>query len=133
MSTDSVSDLFTRIRNAQRAGHKSVKVLSSKMSKSILDVLKTEGYIDTYKLSKDADSSIECCTVFLRYDSEGEPLISEVKRVSRPGWRIYRGVSDIPKPRSGLGITLVSTSSGIMTDREARRKRVGGEVLATLY
>ncbi len=133
MAVDTISDLLTRIRNAQRAHHKVVKVQPSKLARSILDVLKREGYIDTYKSVRPEGSKFDECQVYLRYEANGQPIISEMKRVSRPGRRQFKRTSDLPRVKNGLGVSLVSTSRGIMTDREARRQGIGGEVIASVF
>lgn len=132
MVTDSIADLLTRIRNGQRAGHKMVKVSSSKMTIRILDVLKEEGFIGSYKVSAPADDTFETLDVHLKYYSSGAPVIGAAKRISTSGKRIYRSSEDLPKVHSGLGISIVSTSQGVMSDREARKRKIGGEVLAQI-
>lgn len=132
MANDSIADVLTRIRNAQSAGHKVVKIPSSKGAKNLLNVLKSEGFIDTYEAAKDEETSFEVITVFLKYYDTGLPVISVAKRVSKSGQRQYRGVDGLPKVSSGLGISIVSTSSGVMSDREARKRKIGGEVLAII-
>jgi len=124
--TDPIADMLTRIRNGQTCGKTSVTMPSSKVKKAIAQVLKDEGYIDGYAVREDAGKpEIE---VSLRYYS-GQPVIEKIERVSRPGLRIYRGVNDFPKVMNGLGIAIVSTSKGVMTDRRARAQGVGGEVI----
>ena len=132
MVTDSIADLLTRIRNAQRAGHKVVKVSSSKMATRILDVLKDEGFIGSYKIAKKDGERFESIDVHLKYYSSGAPVIGSAKRVSTSGKRIYTGSDKLPKIHSGLGISIVSTSQGVMSDREARKRKIGGEVLALI-
>jgi len=131
MVNDSLADLLTRIRNAQKAYHRTVMVPVSKMGKSVLEALKKEGYIDTFDTEK--VGAFEEFKVFLKYDEEGEPLIASLRRISSPGRRQYSRVKKLPKVNSGLGVCLVSTSQGVMTDREARRLGIGGEVLATVF
>lgn len=136
MVNDPIADLLTRIRNAQKAHHRSVLVPSSKTIKNILDVLKREGFIASYADKKDLPqtSSQElkfgAVEVILSYYDSGEPVISHIDRVSSPGQRIYSGVEELPRVFSGLGISIVSTSQGLMSDREARKNGVGGEVIA---
>ena len=132
MKTDSIADLLTRVRNAQRAGHKSVRVLKSNLGARVLEVLKVEGLIDHVETKMDAEDKFEEFEVFLKYYSSGQPAISLIRRVSKPGKRVYSGVTDIPRVESGLGISIVSTSQGVMSDREARRRKIGGEVLAVV-
>lgn len=126
---DPISDFLTRIRNAQRARHATVSMPSSKLKLAVSRVLRDEGYIERFDVSGDAKPEL---TVTLRYH-EGRPVISELKRVSRPGLRIYKGRDDLPEVRSGYGIAIVSTAGGVTTDRAARRAGVGGEVLCTVF
>jgi small subunit ribosomal protein S8 len=132
MLTDSIADLLTRIRNAQSAGHKMVSVSSSKMATRILDVLKDEGFIASYKVAKKEGAKFEMIDVHLKYFSSGAPVIGSAKRVSTSGKRVYSASEDLPKIHSGLGISIVSTSQGVMSDREARKRKIGGEVLAQI-
>ncbi len=127
--SDPIADMLTRIRNGQSAGKKSVKLPSSKLKVAIVAVLKEEGYITDYKLEK-TGSHTEMI-VDLKY-YHGLPVIENVKRVSRPGLRIYKSKDDLPKVLAGLGIAIVSTSNGVMTDRAARAIGFGGEVLCTV-
>lgn len=126
---DPISDFLTRVRNAQRARHATVSMPSSKLKLAVSRVLRDEGYIERFDVSGDAKPEL---TVTLRYH-EGRPVISELKRVSRPGLRIYKGRDDLPEVRSGYGIAIVSTAGGVTTDRAARRAGVGGEVLCTVF
>ena len=128
---DPIGDMLTRIRNSQMRGKSTVSVPSSKMRVRVLDVLKAEGYIRGYEMStgKDGHPAIE---VSLKY-FEGTPVIREMKRVSKPGRRVYLGVDDIPQVRQGLGVSIVSTSKGVMSDASARAANVGGEVLCTVF
>lgn len=126
---DPVADLLTRIRNAQAARHAEVSMPSSKQKRAILDVLVSEGYVASYQESADVKPVV---TVQLKY-VKGVPVIEEVKRVSRPGLRIYKESSDLPKVRGGLGIAIVSTDKGMLTDRVARAQGVGGEVICTVF
>ena len=124
--SDPIADMLTRIRNAQLAEKLSVAMPSSRLKASIAQVLKDEGYIEDFKVrEEDGKSSLE---IALKYYA-GEPVIEKIERVSRPGLRIYKGRDDIPKIMNGLGIAIVSTSKGVMTDRKARATGVGGEVL----
>ncbi|QWF70269.1 30S ribosomal protein S8 [Methylomonas paludis] len=127
--TDPIADMLTRIRNGQSAGKKSVKIPSSKLKLAIAKVLKEEGYITDYKV--EANGSHSEMTVELKYFN-GVPVIENVKRISRPGLRIYRSKDELPKVLGGLGIAIVSTSNGVMTDRAARAIGHGGEVLCTV-
>jgi len=126
MMTDPISDMLTRIRNAQMCGKNAVSMPSSKLKAAIAQVLKDEGYIDGFAVRESGiKRDIE---INLKYYA-GQPVIEKLERVSRPGLRIYRGVDEIPKVLNGLGIAIVSTSRGVMTDRKARSQGVGGEVL----
>ena len=126
---DPIADLLTRIRNAQRAHHESVDVPSSKLKTAICKVLRDEGYIGEYQVTEDAKPVL---SISLRY-VDGEGVIADIDRVSRPGLRIYKPCDELPEVRSGLGIAVVSTNLGVMTDRAARRAGVGGEVLCTVF
>ncbi len=124
--SDPIADMLTRIRNAQLAEKLSVAMPSSRVKASIAQVLKDEGYIEEYKVrDEDGKSTLE---IALKYYA-GEPVIEKIERVSRPGLRIYKGRDEIPKIMNGLGIAIVSTSKGVMTDRKARATGIGGEVL----
>jgi small subunit ribosomal protein S8 len=126
---DPVADMLTRIRNAQMVGKASVVMPSSKLKKSVAQVLKDEGYISGFSSTDDVKSQL---TIELKY-FEGKPVIVQMDRVSRPGLRSYVNKSDLPSVRGGLGIAIVSTSKGVMTDRAARAAGVGGEVLCTVF
>tara|TARA_B100001250_G_scaffold396663_2_gene402890 strand:+ start:7489 stop:7875 length:387 start_codon:yes stop_codon:yes gene_type:complete len=126
---DTLADMFTRIRNAQQAGHTSVSMPASKIKKSVATVLEEEGYISGFSVEGDVKSTM---TIGLKY-YEGKPVIERIQRVSRPGLRQYRGSADLPKVEAGLGVAIVSTSKGVMTDRAARAAGVGGEVIATVF
>jgi small subunit ribosomal protein S8 len=129
MVNDTIADLLTRIRNAQLAGHPSVRVPLSKMAGWILEVLRKEGFI-AYFEKVAAESGPEQLEVGLKYFRPGMPLIASLRRVSSPGRRIYLRADRALKVRSGLGIAVLSTSQGVMSDREARQRKIGGEVLA---
>ena len=124
---DPVGDMITRIRNGQLRGLFKVKIPSSKFREKILNVLKTEGYISDYKVSQDKKNK-NLLDVDLKYHN-GTPVIKEIRRISKPGRRIYAKATSIPKIQNGLGISIVSTSIGIMTDNDARIKKVGGEII----
>jgi small subunit ribosomal protein S8 len=124
---DPISDMLTRIRNAQRAAKSDVVMPSSKMKVAISKVLEEEGYIEGFKVQKDENGHLSL-TVLLKY-FENKPVIAKLRRVSRPGLRIYRGRYEIPRVMGGLGIAIISTSKGILSDRVARRLKVGGEFL----
>ncbi len=127
--TDPIADMLTRIRNGQKARKVSVTMPASNTKAAIAKVLKDEGYIVDYKV--EGEGAGRELTVELKY-FEGVPVIERIRRVSRPGLRIYRGKDDIPRVLGGLGVAIVSTSAGLMSDREAREKGIGGEVLAVV-
>lgn len=127
---DPLADLLTRIRNAQMAGLRQVSVSASKIKIDVLRVLKGEGYIDDYSCT--SDDAKPFLTIDLKYH-EGKAVISEIKRVSRPGLRKYCASQDIPKVKDGLGVAILTTSRGVMTDREARKTGVGGEIICTVF
>lgn len=132
MFTDPIADFLTRIRNAQSAQHKTVEIPTSSLKKEMTRILFDKGYILNYKFNDEGvQGSIK---IALRYDSKTRrPAISEIKRISKPGLRQYKSSSDLPRVLNGLGICIVSTSSGVMTDKEARQMKIGGEVLCTVY
>lgn len=125
MMTDPIADMFTRIRNGQSAAKSAVTMPSSKVKVAIANLLKEEGYITEYSVSGDAKPEL---AVTLKY-FEGKEVIETIKRVSRPGLRVYKGSNELPKVLAGMGIAIVSTSKGLMTDRAARSAGLGGEVL----
>lgn len=126
---DTLADMFTRIRNAQMAEKATVAMPSSKQKVSVAQVLKDEGYIQDFAVSSEAKPEL---TITLRY-FEGKSVIASIKRASRPGLRQYKASGDLPKVAEGLGIAIVSTSQGVMTDRAARKAGVGGEVICTVF
>ena len=126
---DPVSDMLTRIRNAHHRSHPEVTMPASKLKASVAKVLQDEGYIGGYSVSEEIKPSL---TIELKY-FEGQPVIEEITRISKPSLRQYVGSNDLPKVRSGLGIAVVSTSKGVMTDRAARAAGIGGEVLCTVF
>ena len=128
--SDPLGDLLTRIRNAQMRGMTKVVSPASKLRLRVLDVLQSEGYIRGYtEVEKDGHRNVE---IELKY-FDGAPVISEIRRVSKPGRRVYSGSKDLPNVRNGLGITIVSTPRGVLSDNEARSENVGGEVLAEVF
>ena len=129
--TDTIADLLTRIRNANSAKHDSVQIPASNMKKAICQILLDEGYIKSFTVEEDGKQGI--ITVTLKYLEGKTPVIQGLRRVSKPGLRIYSNVEDMPKVMKGLGIAIISTSKGVMTDREARKQNVGGEVLAFIW
>ena len=128
---DPLGDMLTRIRNAQMRGKSTVRTPSSKLRAWVLDVLKDEGYIRGYEKTTAANGQPEL-EISLKY-FEGTPVIREIRRVSKPGRRVYAGVKDIPSVRQGLGVSIVSTPKGVMSDAAARTANVGGEVLCTVF
>jgi small subunit ribosomal protein S8 len=128
---DPLGDMLTRIRNAQMRGKSTVRTPASKLRAWVLDVLQSEGYIRGYEKTSD-DLGHPAIEISLKY-YEGEPVIRELKRVSKPGRRVYMGVQDIPQVRQGLGVSIVSTPKGVMSDQAARSANVGGEVLCTVF
>ena len=126
---DTLADMFTRIRNAQMVAKELVSMPSSKMKVELARVLKEEGYIADYSVDGDVKPSL---TIELKY-FEGKPVIEKIQRVSKPSLRSYKGAADLPKVEGGLGVAIVSTSKGVMTDRAARQAGVGGEVICTVF
>lgn len=129
--TDPIADMLTRIRNANDAKHETVDVPCSKMKKSIADILLEEGYIKDFKIIDDNKQGV--IRITLKYGANKQKVISGLKRVSKPGLRVYSSKEDMPKVLKGLGIAIVSTSMGVMTDKNARKNNVGGEVLAFVW
>ncbi len=129
--TDPIADLLTRIRNASSAKHDSVEIPASNMKKAICQILLDEGYIKDFTVVEDGKQGV--ITVTLRYLEGKKPVITGLRRVSKPGLRRYSNVEDMPKVIKGLGVAIVSTSKGVMTDRQARKENVGGEVLAFVW
>ena len=127
---DPLSDMLTRIRNAQMAGKKSVEMPGSKLKAAVAKVLKEEGYVEDFSLSN--ESGKPRLSIALKY-YQGKPVIAEIDRVSRPGLRRYSAKDELPSVRAGLGVAIVSTSRGVMSDRAARAAGVGGEVLCTVF
>ena len=130
-TSDPLSDLLTRLRNGMRAGHDKVDVPSSRVKEAVLKVLEEEGYVASFRKVQDGGRPV--LRVGLKYDAEGEPIVSGIERVSRPGRRVYAKADDIPSVLGGLGMSIVSTSKGIVTDKKARQSRLGGEVLCNVW
>ncbi|MBU3679449.1 MAG: 30S ribosomal protein S8 [Candidatus Kapabacteria bacterium] len=128
--TDTIADFLTRIRNASAAKHKSVDVPASNLKVAIAEILKDQGFIQDFSKSEDGKQGV--LSVKLRY-YYGQPVIREIHRVSKPGRRIYAPVERLPRVRNGLGVAIISTPRGVMTDKQARRENVGGEVLCTIW
>ncbi len=130
--TDSIADMLTRIRNANIAKHDTVDIPASKMKISIAEILLNEGYIRSYNVVE--DGAFKTIHIELKYGAgKSERIISGLKRVSKPGLRVYAGKEDLPKVLGGLGIAIISTNQGVITDKEARKRNVGGEVLAFIW
>ena len=129
--TDPVADMLTRIRNANNAKHETVDVPASNMKKSIAQILLDEGYIKSFQIVEDGTQGI--IRITLKYNAGKEKVISGLRRVSKPGLRVYVGAAELPQVLRGLGIAIVSTSKGVMTDKAARAAHVGGEVLAFIW
>lgn len=128
VTTDPVADYLTRVRNALKARHKHVDIPASKLKRAITQILVDKGYVRNYLNIDDGKQGL--LRVYLKYDREGRPVIQQLKRASRPGLRYYTRAEKLPRVKNGLGVAIVSTSRGVMTDKEARRVHVGGEVLA---
>ncbi len=129
--TDTIADLLTRIRNASSARHDSVEIPASNMKKAICQILVDEGYVKNYTVTQDGKQGV--IKVTLKYGEGKTPVIQGLRRVSKPGLRIYSSAAELPKVMKGLGIAIISTSRGVMTDREARKQNLGGEVLAFIW
>jgi len=125
---DPIADMLTRIRNSLRARQEVLTVPASGVSEGILCVMKAEGYIQDYKRIEDAKQGL--LRIYLKYGPMGEDVVNEIKRVSKPGKRVYRGAAELPRPMNGLGISIISTSKGVLSDRQCRQQKIGGEVLA---
>jgi small subunit ribosomal protein S8 len=129
--TDPVADLLTRIRNGQKAQHKFVDVPASKLKRAIAQILVDKGYVKHFVDIEDEKQGL--LRIYLKYDRDGNPAIHALKRISKPGLRTYSNAGDMPRVLNGLGIAILSTSHGVMTDKEARQANVGGEVLAYVW
>ena len=129
--TDSIADLLTRIRNANSAKHETVDIPASNIKKAMFQILVDEGYLKSFTVMEDGKQGM--IKAVLKYGEGKTPVITGLRRVSKPGLRIYSNVEDMPKVMKGLGIAIVSTSKGVMTDRQARKENVGGEVLAFIW
>lgn len=131
MVNDTIADMLTRIRNANQLKYKTVSVISSKMTKGIAEILKNEGFIDGY--ATEGEGVNEMLVLNLKYGAKKERVITGLKRISKPGLRVYVKAEELPRVLNGLGIAIVSTSEGLMTDKEARKRSLGGEVLAYIW
>jgi len=129
--TDPVADMLTRIRNALQAAHEIVNIPSSTLKINLANVLKSEGYIKNLRIISDGQHRY--IRVFLKFDKNGVPVIEGLKRISKPSCRVYAGYNEIPEVLNGYGVNIVSTSKGIMTDGEARKQKVGGEILCAVW
>ena len=130
-TTDPIADMLTRIRNANSAKHKTVDVPSSKMKTAIAEILFKEGYIKSFELISDENQGI--IRITLKYDEKGARVIDGIKRISKPGLRVYANKEELPRVLNGLGTAIISTSQGLKTDKEAREAGIGGEVLAYIW
>ncbi len=134
MVIDPISDYLTRIRNAQQAGHRLVEIPSSKLKRRITEILYDKGYILKYKFEDEGNFGQGTIKIALKYDANSKtPVIKSLKRISTPGLRQYRGAGELPRVLSGLGVAIISTSKGVMTDKEARVQGIGGEVLCEIF
>ncbi len=133
MLTDPIADMLTRIRNANVAYHDAVRMPSSKVKESLAQILQREGYIEGFEVSPTPGKPSQTLTVRMKYSPERERTISGIKRVSKPGLRVYRGADKLPRVLGGLGVAVLSTSHGLMTDTEARQRKVGGEILCYVW
>jgi len=129
--TDPVADMLTRIRNANTVKHEKLEIPASKIKKEIADILKREGFVRDYEYIEDDKQGV--LRIFLKYGTNKEQVITGIKRISRPGLRVYAKAQEVPRVLNGLGIAIVSTSSGVLSDKEARTQAVGGEVLAYVW
>ncbi len=129
--TDSIADMLTRIRNASSAKHDSVKIPASNMKKAIAQILVDEGYVKNYKVMDDGKQGV--IEIALKFGPNKSQVITGIRRISKPGLRIYTNCEDMPKVMRGLGVAVLSTSKGIMTDKDARKANIGGEVLAFIW
>ena len=133
MNTDPIADMLTRIRNANMASLNEVDMPSSKLKAELAKLLKSEGYIEDYSVEVKEGSAFKTLKIALKYDEKSKPVISHLQRVSRPGLRSYSKAKNIPQVLGGMGIAVLSTSKGLLTDRKARKENVGGEVLCYIY
>ena len=131
--TDPIADMLTRIRNGSVAGQDVVRMPSSKLKESLANILRREGYIADFRVTEDATRPGRVLEITMKYSAERVPTITGLRRVSKPGMRVYTKADRLPRVLGGLGVAVVSTSQGLMTDREAREKRVGGEILCYVW
>jgi small subunit ribosomal protein S8 len=133
MLTDPIADMLTRVRNANTAMHDEVRMPSSKQKVALAQILQKEGYVDGYEVAPSPKGVGEVLTIKMKYSPDRDRTISGLRRISTPGLRVYRKATDVPRVLGGLGVAVLSTSHGLMTDREARRRKVGGEVLCYVW
>jgi len=131
MNTDPIADYLSRIRNAQMAGHRRVDIPASKLKRAITKILVDKGYVNKYINIEDGKQGV--LRLFLKYDAYGHPVIKKIDRIAKPGLRKYYDADNIPRSLNGLGIVVLSTSNGVMTDKEAKKLNVGGEILCSIY
>ena len=131
--TDPIADMLTRVRNANTAMHDDVSMPSSKLKETLAELLKSEGYITNYTVADNESGPGRVLSIDMKYSPERKRVISGLTRVSKPGLRVYRKSNEVPRVLGGLGVAVLSTNRGLMTDREARRRRIGGEVLAYVW
>ncbi|MDE0166117.1 MAG: 30S ribosomal protein S8 [Bryobacterales bacterium] len=131
MQIDPVSDMLTRIRNAMAARHSKVEIPASKLKIEIVRILKEEGYIANYRIAEEGSKTT--IKAYLKYGSDTRPVISRIERVSKPGRRVFVGSKEVPRVIGGMGVNILSTSSGVMTGAQARKKGVGGEIVCSIY
>lgn len=129
--TDPIADMLTRIRNANSAGHKTVEVPASKIKKSIAEILKDEGYINGFEVKEDGKQGV--IDIEMKYGPENEKVITGIKKISKPGLKVYAKANDVPRVLGGLGIAIISTSNGVISDKKARELGVGGEVICYVW
>lgn len=129
--TDPIADMLTRIRNANSAGHKTVEVPASKIKKSIAEILKEEGYISSFEVKEDGKQGV--IDIEMKYGPENEKVITGIKKISKPGLKVYAKANDVPRVLGGLGIAIISTSNGVISDKKARELGVGGEVICYVW
>lgn len=129
--TDPIADMLTRIRNANSAGHKTVEVPASKIKKSIAEILKEEGYINCFEVKEDGKQGV--IDIEMKYGPENEKVITGIKKISKPGLKVYAKANDVPRVLGGLGIAIISTSNGVISDKKARELGVGGEVICYVW
>lgn len=132
MNTDPIADMLTRIRNANLVSHETVEMPSSKLKVEVAKLLKDEGYIVDYSVAK-KDDKFSYLTITLKYDEKNKPVIANLKRISKPGLRTYCKSKNLPQVFGGLGIAIISTSKGLMTDRKAKKEKLGGEILCYVW